>query len=231
VSSDPPPLPPRPPAKEHRMFLPYGKYGLEANCEIHKCHPIQIPNFLFDSRTSASLGFVIPRKEETDAKSALVTLSYAGDAKLHLCLATSVGGAIEGLVTSEVLGSLPKPIKGVQAVARCASSGGGFGPQVLNVSQPISLKGKLFVTDMSLSDPRVFLKCNPVVQIWFFNGLYKTYRPLITPAMLEGSGGEGKTWFVCDMRTESDSKMGKESMECIDQNKIINEAYPAFGSD
>jgi hypothetical protein len=129
----------RPAPKEHRIFLPYGTYTLEAQCEEPKCHSVKIPNIVHSAEAYVglsddlgrhevrlernSLGFVIPQKADTDAKSALITLSWGHfpGADLELCLATGADGGDEGLVTTEKLGCLPKPIKGVTAVAVNAS--------------------------------------------------------------------------------------------------------------
>lgn len=239
--SDPPPPRPRPPSKEHSMFLPYGSYTLDATCEIHKSHPVSMPGIILSKESSKSIGFVIPRREETDAKSALISLAWGRGAgkdsaagNLELCLAMGTGGSIEGLVNTESLGQPTKGgIKGAQSVTLAANPDEGFGPKVINVTQPVSGKYKLYVTDNAASDPKVFLKCNPVVNIWFFNGLFKSFRPSVTREMLEGGSdeGTGKTWYVCDLRFETDQKMGKECVECVDQNKIIDQPTPSFGSD
>ena len=235
TASDPEPAPPRPPQKEHRVFLPFGSYNLEATCETEKCHPISITGITVGGSCDPSLGFVIPRKDETDAKSALMTLSWgrsptavtaAGGDKpddLQLCIATGTGGTIEGLVSTDGLGPGLKPIKNVSSVAIAANAGEGYGPKVINASQPISGRAKLFVTNNS-SDPAVFEKCNPIVNIWFYNGLFKSFRP---PA----EGGSGKSWYICDMAFSSDNKMEKQSLECTERNKIIPDNHPALSWD
>jgi hypothetical protein len=60
--------------------------------------------------------------------------------------ATGTGGTIEGLVSTDVLGPGLTPIKDVSSVTIAANAGEGNGPQVINVSQPISERAKVFVS-------------------------------------------------------------------------------------
>jgi len=216
------------------VFLPFGSYHMEAACETEpKCHPVSVHELTVGGGAAApSLGFAIPRKDETDAKSALVTLTWGaapaatgGDKPddLQLCLATGTGGSIEGLVSSEVLGPGLKPIKNVSTVAVAANEGEGFGPKVLCISQPISGRAKLFVTN-NTSDPAVFERCNPIVNVWFYNGIFKSFRP-------PPEGGSGKCWYLCDFGFSSDSKMEKQSLECTERNRILVEPHPALSWD
>ena len=55
----------------------------------------------------------------------------------------------------------------------------------------------------------VFYKCNPVVDIWFFNGLFKSFR-VASPGAQEGEVAGGKTWYICDLNLVQEQKMSKE---------------------
>lgn len=208
---------------EYCVFLDYGRYNIEAQDD--KWHsPVTYDNLLWEPRTQGSLGLVMAEQRDLDAKTCYVTLSWAGQPdELDLCIRSN-----DGVVSSQAKADgRTSVIKGIRC--ECASTT-GFGPKVISISQPISGKFRLFVVNKGIAGRVNLAGCHPIVNIVLYNGVWKSMRlTLPEPAdpALDSKPNVSPCWHVCDIKIESDTKMGDQCLECTVVDKLLREE-PAF---
>jgi len=218
---------------EYKFFMPYGSYKIETKDEswIMRTPTDRNPQsnlpydkLFFDRRTCNSVGLCMASPEDLDAKSILVTLSWADQPKdLDLCI-----GHADGVVKSNSAVET-KPAnapKGISVITSHLES--GFGPKTISVMQPISAKLKVYVMDRSSpKDPKTFIKSFPMVNILFYNQIWRSFTlkiPDSPEAALEAKSQAGSQccWHVCDLKIEQDTKMGENCVECTETNVLLD---------
>jgi len=200
---------------EFALFLPFGEYNVEATDPMW-FSPLRMESINFTKSAVPSLGMCMVEKKEIDAKTAFVTLSWAGmPSELDLCIRSH-----DGTVTSQNKSeSKATVIKGVKYET---SNKDGFGPKVLSFTQPLVGKFRLYVLNRNLNEKVSLYACNPQVNIILYTGIWRRFQIEVQKG-IEVEDGHMATpcWHVADLKVENDTKMGEQCIECVEVNKLV----------
>ena len=175
-------------ADEFPLFLPFGTYNFEAVDE--RWHsPLVLQNIHFNVDAVPSIGLCMVDKSKMDAKTAYITLSWAGaPSDLDLCIRSH-----DGTVTSQnKTESKATAIKGIKYENAAT---GGFGPKVLSLLQPIVGKFRLYVVNRS-GEAVPLPACTPQVNIVLFTGVWRSFQ---IPAE-QATAPAAPVWHVADLK-------------------------------